>query len=158
MRICKSCECEAPLPEERGRLHDPDGRVSVLAAVLADARQISFDVAGVERTVVKRRGEQEDQPVVVPDEMLVDGLHGLAGTRRIGGAGEHGPGLGDRVDRARIVLGRAQRRSVVEIGTAIPAPVPGVLLDGGAERVGPLPPACRLGRHRRATRTIGRTG
>ena len=31
-------ECEASLPEEGGRLHDPDGRMSVLAAVLADAR------------------------------------------------------------------------------------------------------------------------
>ena len=46
------------------RLHDPGGRVRVLAAVLADARQVALDVAGVDRLGVERRGEQEDQPVL----------------------------------------------------------------------------------------------
>ena len=32
-------------------------------------------------------------------------------------------------------------RSIVEVGTTIPCPVPGILLDGGAEGVGPLAPA-----------------
>ena len=128
----------------------------VLAAVLADAGQISFDVARVRGAVVKRRGEQKDQPVFVPDEMLVDGFHRLARARRVAGAGEHSPSLGDRVDRAGIVLGRAQRRSVVEIGTAIPFSVPGILLDGGAQGIGLLAPVLVRCWSSPATRNDGR--
>ena len=44
----------------------------------------------------------------------------------VAGAGDHGPGLGDRVDPALVVPGRAERRAVVEVGPAIPVAVPGV--------------------------------
>ncbi len=102
-------------------------------------RQVALDVAGVERLVVERRGEQEDQPPVAVDQVFVDGLQRPAGPRRIAGAGEHGPRLRDRVDPAGDVLRRAQRGAVVEVGAAVPVAVPGVGLDGRAERLGPSP-------------------
>jgi signal transduction histidine kinase len=38
--------------------------------------------------------------------------------------------LGERIDLAFGVLGRAQRFAIIEVGTPIPPPTPGVLLDG----------------------------
>ena len=67
----------AALAELGKRPDDPGGRVGVLAAVLADAGQVALDVAGIERLVVERRGEQEDQPPVAIDQMFVDGLQRL---------------------------------------------------------------------------------
>ena len=42
----------------------PDRRMSILAAVFADAGQVSFNIAWVGARLVKRRGEEEDEPVV----------------------------------------------------------------------------------------------
>ena len=44
----------------------------VLAAVLAHAGHVAADVAGVEARLVERRIEQLDEPVVAPDQALVD--------------------------------------------------------------------------------------
>ena len=50
---------------ERGKGDDrPDGGMGVLAAILANARRIALDVAGIERRLVERRREQQRQPVV----------------------------------------------------------------------------------------------
>ena len=49
--------------------HRPDGGMRVLAAVLADARRVALDVAGVERRAVERRREEQDEPVVAAHEV-----------------------------------------------------------------------------------------
>ena len=53
----------------------------------------------------------------------------MACSARRGGAGprEHGPGLGDGVDPALLVLLGAERSAVVEVGAAIPLAIPGQL-------------------------------
>ena len=48
---------------QRRRQRDPGGGVGVLTAVLADARHISFDVAGLKGALVERWVEQLDQLV-----------------------------------------------------------------------------------------------
>ena len=53
----------------------PDGAVGVLAAVLADARQVALDVARIDVGMVERRGEEQDEAVVATDEVLVHGVH-----------------------------------------------------------------------------------
>ena len=80
----------------------------VLAAVLAHARRIALDVAGIVRRLVERRREQQRQSVVAADQMFVDRGHGARGARRIGRAGNHAPGLRDRIDAAFAVRGRAR--------------------------------------------------
>ena len=66
---------------------------------------------------------------VVADQTLLDRGHRLPGPLRVGGAGDHRPGLGDRVDLALVVLRRAERSAVVEVGPPVPAAVPGVFLQ-----------------------------
>ena len=63
---------------ERRECHRrPDGRVRVLAAVLAHALHVALDVARAGIGVVERRIEQLDQRRVPADELRVDGVHRL---------------------------------------------------------------------------------
>ena len=71
------------------------------------------------------------------------GLHGLACPLLVGRAGDHGPGLGDGVDLAFVVLRRSERRPVVEEGALVPLPVPRLRVQRGLERRGGGPPARR---------------
>ena len=59
--------------------------------------------------------------------MGAHGVHGALGEAHGDRAGEHRPGLGDRVDPALVVLGRAQRRAVVVVAAPVPLAVPGLL-------------------------------
>jgi hypothetical protein len=52
--------------------------VGVLAAVLAHAGNVAFDVAGIERRFVEGRIEQLNQPGVAADQALIHGFHRLA--------------------------------------------------------------------------------
>ena len=52
----KNSAASSPLPSLRQRHHDPDGRVRVLAAVLADAGRIALDVAGILRRLDRTAG------------------------------------------------------------------------------------------------------
>jgi hypothetical protein len=97
--------------------------VRVLTAVLANPRQVSLDVAGIVRRSVEWRRQEQDQPRIAPQELGTYGFHRLAGTGGLARAGQNGPRLGQRIDPALIVLRRAKRRAVVEIGAAIPAAV-----------------------------------
>src|SRR5664279_431307 len=56
--------------------------------------------------------------------MLIDRLHGAAGARGIARCGENGPALCDRIDAAFRVVNRSERRAIVEVGTAVPRPIP----------------------------------
>ena len=60
--------------------------MGVLAAVLADGGRIFIDVTRVERRPVEGRREQQRQPVVMQNQVAVDGSclgpHGRAAPRR----------------------------------------------------------------------------
>ncbi len=138
--------------------HAPDRGVGVLAAVLAHAGQVALDVAGIERRVVERRREEQDQPVAAAHQELVDRRHGARRARRVGGARDHRPGLGDRVDPALVVRGRAERRAVVEVGAPVPVAVPGLALERRlADRAAWRAPGRGARAPRRALRPAGRS-
>ena len=56
------------------------------------------------------------------------------------GATEDSPGLDNGVNAALLVLGRAERRAIIEEGPAIPLSVPTVTLESGLERADMQPP------------------
>ena len=107
----------------------PDRAVRVLAAVLAHARDVAPDVAGVEIRPVEGRIEKLDQRVVAAHEALVDGVHRHPRALGIARAREHRPALRNGVDPALDVARRSQRRAVVEVRAPIPLAVPAVLLE-----------------------------
>ena len=49
----------------------PNSTMRILPAILANARRITFDIAGIARRMVKWRGEQQQQFVVPADEIFV---------------------------------------------------------------------------------------
>src|SRR4029079_5842089 len=101
----------------------------VLAAIFTHSRHIAFDVAGVQVRLVEWRIEQQDQSGIPADEPTINALHRdgspLMGAR----ARNTRPALRDRIDLAFFILGRPERRSIVEIRPAIPGPVPSVVLN-----------------------------
>ena len=66
------------------------------------------------------------------------------GSLRVAFAGNHGPGLRERVYlRLSARLG-TQRFSIIEIGAAVPAPIPGILLNRCGQTPGFLAPLVSL--------------
>ncbi len=116
--------------------------MGVLAAVFPDAGRIALDVAGIERRVIERRREQQRQPIVSADELLIHRRHRAGGARRVRGTRDHRPGLRDRIDPAFAAGSRSQRRAVIVIAAPVPAAIPGLPLDRGPQRgrVGPPRP------------------
>src|SRR4029453_10382970 len=57
------------------RQGNPSGSVGVLTAVLADARHVSFDVAGLKGPFVERRVEQLDQFVADTNQSFLNRVH-----------------------------------------------------------------------------------
>ncbi len=114
---------------------EPYGSMGILAAVLADARRIALDVAWFERRVGVEGRREEQRNALVPLEELVF-RRGERGRHLAGfpGSGQHRPGLRDRIDPARRAPGRAERRTVVEIGAAVPGAVPTVVGERTAQR------------------------
>src|SRR5438093_466193 len=66
------------LAERREREHGPEGRVRVLAAVLAHAREVATHVARITRRVIEGRREEEDQAVATPHQVLLHRRHGAS--------------------------------------------------------------------------------
>ncbi len=93
--------------------------------------------------MIERRREQQNQPVLLAHQLLIDRGHGALRASRIGGAADHAPGLRDRVDFALIVFRRSERRAVVEIGAQIPIAVPGLLFERRFQRGHVQPPGFR---------------
>ena len=120
--------------------HGPERGMGVLAAVFANARRIALDVAGIESGAVEWRGEEDHEPVVRPNQLLLHRGHRPRRARRLRGARDHRPGLRDRIDPAFLARGGSQRGAVVEIGAAIPVAVPRLRFQGGLERGRMLPP------------------
>ena len=79
--------------------------MGVLAAVLADARHVSFDVARLKNAFIERRVEQFDQFVADTHETLLNRVHRRPSPRRVRCTGNDRPRLWDGVDLAFIVLG-----------------------------------------------------
>ena len=140
------------LAEHGSCLYDPGGSVRVLTTVLAYARNIALDVTRMQRAAIKGRREQQDKLVIAAYQMLIHGSHARCTARSLSAAPERtAHDCVSRVDPALVILLGTQRRAVVEKGAAIPAAVPGVLLDGGAELVGLAGGTGRRARGRRGT-------
>eukprot|EP00825_Cyclidium_porcatum_P015593 TRINITY_DN18937_c0_g2_i1.p2 TRINITY_DN18937_c0_g2~~TRINITY_DN18937_c0_g2_i1.p2 ORF type:complete len:499 (+),score=45.42 TRINITY_DN18937_c0_g2_i1:295-1791(+) len=116
----------AQLRKGHGR---PDGCMRVLPPVLAHAGNVPFDIARVEMGLVKGRIEHLNDPGLRPHQTLLHSPQGLAGTLRVPGAAENGPGLGHRVNLALWTGLGTQRFAVVEPGAQVPLAVPGMSLD-----------------------------
>ena len=130
----------------------------VLAAVLAHARDVAFDVAGIQGRLVEGRIEELDQRGVAAHEARVDGVHRHARIAAASPAPESTDQLcAKRIDLAFGVAGRAERRAVVEIGAAIPFAVPAVLLDVLAQLGRPRRRSARRSARRRAAARVRRT-
>src|SRR4029079_5465584 len=64
----------------------------------------------------------------------VDRLHRLLRAVARRAAGDHRPALSNGVDAALVVLRRAERRAVVEVGAAVPVAVPRLAVERRLER------------------------
>ena len=69
----------------------PDRGMRVLAAILANARRIPFDISRVGHGLIERRREQQHQPFVAPDKIFFHRRHGPAGARRFARARNDAP-------------------------------------------------------------------
>src|SRR5205085_3560424 len=112
------------IAQERVGDQDPQRGVRVLAAVLAHARHVAFDVAGIERTLIKWRREEDDQTFAALDQILFDRSHRTVRAMRIGRAGDDAPTLRNRINAALFVLRRAERRAIVKVRAPVPIAVP----------------------------------
>ena len=69
----------APSVAQGGEGHRrPDRGMGVLAAVFAHARDVAFDIAGIQGRLVEGRIEQLDQRVLAANQPLVHRIHGQA--------------------------------------------------------------------------------
>lgn len=136
IEILKDFPGDVALPQG-GKSHgDPHGGVGVLSAVLAHARNVALDVAGVPRRDIEGRIEKPHETMVAVHQPVKDRLHRGAGALRIGAAGQHRPALGNGIDPAFGAFDGAQGRAVVEEAAQIPLPVPGMLIEVGRQGPG----------------------
>src|SRR5512146_680976 len=131
------------ITKRRERQHGPDGRMSVLAAVFANTRDIAFDIPGILRHPVEGWRQQAYQPVLPVHQMLVHRRHGACAAARVGGATDHAPGLRNRINAALRICSGPQRCPVIKKRTAIPFSVPPVPLDRGLQCADMEPPRFR---------------
>src|SRR5579864_873202 len=73
------------ITEHREGEHRPDRGMGILAAVLANAGRISLDVSGFEWRLIKRRGKEQDEPIVAAYEIFIYCGHSARSATRIGG-------------------------------------------------------------------------
>ena len=117
---------------ERGvREAEPGRRVRVLAAVLANARRVGADVAGIvrrrRRTAAQSRSTSRSASRTSCSSAERTAVARALAARRA--AGEDRPRLRDRVDAALALLRRADQRAVVVEGAQVPRAVPRDALD-----------------------------
>src|SRR5664279_3870273 len=115
--------------------------MSVLAAILTNARRISLDVTGIERGLVERRPEQQRDAILDANQLSLNCHHRTRSTLRIGGAGDHGPRLGNGIDLTFIAGCRSQWHAIIEPSAAIPVTVPRLTLKRRLQRNGMRSPS-----------------
>ena len=143
-----TCHARCASPSAAIGHRGPDRAVRVLPPVLAHARHVARDVAGVRAAAVERRVEQLHEACLGAHQVRRDGIHGAAHPLVAADAREHRPALRDRVDAALGAVARAERRAVVEVGAPVPLRRPS--RRSRAERPG------RRARFRIAARTARR--
>src|SRR4029453_12136600 len=108
----------------------------VLAAIFSHPRHVTLGGAGVEVRFVERRIEQQDQTGIPADEPTIDALYRCGSPLMRAGARKDRPALRYCIDLALFIVGRAERRAVVEVRPAIPLAVPAVLLNIAPQSAG----------------------
>src|SRR4029079_1728638 len=96
----------------------------ILASILPNTWRITLNIAGIERRLVERRGEEDRQSVLRTDQFALDCRHGSGDALARPGPGNHRPRLRDRIDPALFARRRAKRRTVIEPAPQIPISVP----------------------------------
>ena len=129
-----------PAAELRDRHHGPQGGVCVLATIFANAGHIALDVARIEWRLVEGWRQQLDEIGIPPHELGANGVHGSLCAAQRAHSREHSPTLGDRIDAALGKLCGTERRTVVEVGAAVPRAIP-CLLDHQGDAIPLAPPA-----------------
>ena len=130
--------------------------VSILSAVLAHARNVAFDVTGIERRFVEGRIKQLNQSGIAADQQLIHALHRLARAAWIASAADHRPALRQGIDLTFRIGPGAERFSIVEVGAAIPLAVPGMSLDVLLQL--PRLDEAAVGKTGIVVRAVGKTG
>ena len=147
------------------RHHQPRRGVRVLAAVLADPGRVALDVTGLLRRVVEGRGEQQRRAQPAQHQQPAHRIHRVLGQPARHRPRDHRPRLGDRVDPALVVVGRAERRAIVVVAAAEPLAVPRRLearrqpgrVGAVARRPGRDRGGCRRSPRTRSARRAGRS-
>ena len=117
------------------RQDGPHRGMAVLAAIFPESGRIATDIARIMFRLVERRPEQQCQPGVHPDQFFLHRPHGECGTLWIGRAGQHRPGLGNRINATLIACMSPQPGAVIVGRTSIPLTIPGMLFEGFAYRL-----------------------
>src|ERR1044072_4037737 len=118
------------IAEHRVSDDGPYRGVRVLPAVFTHTRNVSFYITGIETALVEWRCEENHEPITPPNQILFNRRHRTSHTIRIGPAGNHRPGLRDRIDATFFVSRRTERRAVIKTRAPVPVPLPGFFFEG----------------------------
>ena len=100
----------------------------VLPAVFSHARDVSFDIAGIQIGFVEWRINSWIAIWTPANEALIHRIHGHAG-QSTSATGENRPALRNRIDLAFGIARRPKWRAIIKVATAIPLSIPAMLLD-----------------------------
>src|SRR3990170_7371221 len=103
--------------------------MSVLPAILPDARDIPLYIARIQIRLVERRGQELDQCIVPANEPLIHRFHCHARAFGIPGAGENRPALRNGINLAFGITRRTEWRAIIEVSAEVPLTIPAILLD-----------------------------
>src|ERR1700734_1551218 len=101
----------------------------VLPTIFPNAWNIAFYVSRVACGLIKRRRQEQDEPVRRANEILINRGHRSHSAARFRGAADNSPGLSDGIDAALLILSGAQRGAVIEVSAAIPLTVPAIAFE-----------------------------
>src|SRR6266478_1080388 len=80
--------------------HSPHGSMRVLSAVFANSWNVTFDVAGIKRRMVKWRRKKQNQTLRPAHQLLFDRPHGSHTAAQFCRTADYSPGLCDGINSA----------------------------------------------------------
>jgi hypothetical protein len=69
---CQEIHGLFPVPAASERHWNPERAVRILTAIFPDARQVTFDVAGIARRIVEWGREEEEHPEISPEQPVLN--------------------------------------------------------------------------------------
>ena len=134
--IANSSPARSPSPSAAKASDRPDRGVGVLAAVLADARQVALDVARVD-VAIWSNGGVNSRTSPSSRRTRCSSTAAIARAARVGSAAPESTLQDCAIESIRHSSfgGGAERRAVVEVRAAVPVAVPAVALERPPERL-----------------------